>query len=234
MNPRILLLAALAASALLPATAEARQKTGAHFSPPMIDVAAIPAYPLEQARGRLRAASRAHSRKTAAPKTAASSSPVATAHPRAANGGSGVVRSAKTGATASVSLKFAAIAQAVVDDLEASGATIRFMGGYRKGKCWSGGLHPCGLAIDLCQTARGVVDRRCNLPSRAVEIKVAERHGAVSGGIWCSQDRGHIQLGLSASACGSNLYSAVRKFKAERVHQARLVHHHTRYAASRR
>lgn len=146
-----------------------------------------------------------------------------------ASGGSGIVRSRKTGATARVSPRFAPIAQAVVDDLENNhGASIRFMGGYRKGPCWSGGLHPCGLAIDLCQTARGVVDRRCNLPSRSVEALVAAAHGALSGGVWCNQDRGHIQLGQTAGACGSNLYASVGEFQARKRHAR---HHHRRYAS---
>jgi hypothetical protein len=148
---------------------------------------------------------------------------------RPPNGESGVVRSGKTGATARVSPRFQPIAQAVVDDLEARGATIRFMGGYRKGPCWPGGLHPCGLAIDLCQTARGIVDRRCNLPSRAVEASVAAAHGALSGGIWCHQDRGHIQLGQTAGACGGNLYAAVREYQAKR-HAPGRRHHRIRVA----
>ncbi len=131
--------------------------------------------------------------------------------------GSGNVVSHKTGATAHVAAKFAAIAQAVVDDLEQNyGAAIKFMGGFRRGHCSSSSLHPCGLAIDLCQTARGVVDPRCHIPSRAVEIKVAQAHGAFSGGVWCRQDRGHIQNQETAARCGSNLYAAVAKFKTER------------------
>lgn len=137
--------------------------------------------------------------------------------------GSGIVRSGKTGATAHVSPRFAPIAQAIVDDLERQGASIRFMGGYRRGPCWAGGLHPCGLAIDLCQTGRGVVDRRCNLPSRAVEARIAAAHGALSGGVWCNQDRGHVQLGQTAGACGRNIYAAVSSYHAKVRHHGKRV-----------
>lgn len=133
------------------------------------------------------------------------------AKPTDANG-NGVVRSHKTGAIARVSPKFAPKFQAYIDDLEAAGARIRFMGGYRKGPCWSGGLHPCGQALDVCQTRRGVVDPRCNLPGRAAIARIAESHGLFEGGQWCHSDYGHVQTRVTASRC-SNLYSAVAKFK---------------------
>lgn len=145
-------------------------------------------------------------------------------HARAS--GPGIVRSHKTGATARVSPRFAPIAQAVVDAMEAAGATIKFMGGYRPGPCSPASLHPCGLAIDLCQLARGVVDRRCNMPSRSAENAIARANGAFSGGEWCNQDRGHIQMLNTAGRCGQTLYSAVGKFKA-----AQHAHHrHPHYA----
>lgn len=144
--------------------------------------------------------------------------------PSQAASGPGIVRSAKTGATAHVAARFAAKAQAVIDDLEQHyGATIKFMGGYRPGPCASWSLHPCGLAIDLCQLGRGVVDPRCHMPSRAIEIEVARRHGAWSGGEWCNQDRGHIQAEETAARCGHNLYAAVSEFKAKRRHGARIA-----------
>src|SRR5260221_5628467 len=126
--------------------------------------------------------------------------------------GNGVVRSAKTGATAQVAPVYAGKFQSYIDELEAGGATIRFMGGYRKGKCWSGGLHPCGKALDVCQLARGRVDARCHLPNRSAIAAIAQRHGLFEGGQWCSSDYGHAQVGVTAGACGSNLYSAVSKY----------------------
>src|SRR5262245_9422684 len=80
--------------------------------------------------------------------------------------GNGVVRSNKPGATARVGIAHVARFQAYIDDIEAHGGTVRFMGGMRRGKCWSGGMHPCGKALDVCQTGRGRVDPRCHLPSR--------------------------------------------------------------------
>lgn len=135
---------------------------------------------------------------------------------------SGLIRSHKTGATAHVAPAHAAKFQAYIDDLESHGAIIRFIGGYRRGPCWSGGLHPCGRAVDVCQLARGRVDRRCNLPSRQAIAAIAQRHGLFEGGQWCSSDYGHAQVGVTAGACGTNLYSAVRKFKVKK--QIRFAH----------
>lgn len=232
MTPRIIL-AALAATLIFASPADARQakyKSAGRAQngrpAPAFDAAAVPAYPTAEMPGR--GARQAHGHAAKSPRTGDRGAREAKASPAGYKGesGAGIVRSGKTGATARVSPRFAPIAQAVVDDLEARGAAIRFMGGYRKGPCWTGGLHPCGLAIDLCQTARGVVDGRCHLPSRAVEASIAAAHGALSGGVWCHQDRGHIQLGQTAGACGSNLYAAVAKFKGRRIAARHQRAHH--------
>lgn len=207
MQTRIILAILAVATISIPAIADARPMTG-HI--PAIDIAAQPAYPMASQPSLVAS----HSAKRTGRRHQAAEARRAPPEPRQGQIGSGIVRSAKTGATAHVSPKFQPIAQAVVDDLEARGAVIRFMGGYRKGPCWAGGLHPCGLAIDLCQLRRGIVDPRCKLPSRSLEASVAAAHGAMSGGIWCNQDRGHIQLGQTAGACGRNLYAAVGEFQA--------------------
>src|SRR5262245_48456201 len=67
------------------------------------------------------------------------------------------VISHKTGATARVGSAYAAQFQSYINDIEARGGTVYFMGGMRRGKCWSGGMHPCGRALDVCQTGRGRV-----------------------------------------------------------------------------
>lgn len=105
------------------------------------------------------------------------------------------VVSRKTQAKARVGCAHVAAFQAYVDDLEAGGAVVRFMGGVRRGKCWSGGLHPCGKALDVCQLSRGRVDPRCHLPGRREIADVAERHGLVEGGRWRHSDYGHAQVG---------------------------------------
>lgn len=120
----------------------------------------------------------------------------------------GVVRSKKTGATAVVGASHAAAFQAYIDDLESRGAIIRFMGGIRRGKCWSGGMHPCGKALDVCQLSRGRVDSRCHLPGRHEIASIASSHGLFEGGRWCSSDYGHAQVGESAAACGSRTFAA--------------------------
>lgn len=122
----------------------------------------------------------------------------------------GTVVSHKTGAKASVSDRYVGRFQAYVDDLEAGGASVRFMGGFRRGHCWSGGLHPCGMALDVCQLSRGVVDRHCNLPGRMAVARIAEAHNLFEGGQWCHSDYGHVQVGESAAACG-NFMSAKRR-----------------------
>lgn len=146
--------------------------------------------------------------------------------------GSGVVRSGKTGATARVSAAHSAAFQAYIDDLEANGAIVKFMGGYRKGPCWSGGLHPCGKALDVCQTSRDVVDSRCHLPGRLAMIAIAAKHGLTEGGIWCHSDMGHVQTQMTAGPCGKNLYAAVGEFQARQKVRPASHRHHRRYAST--
>ncbi len=143
--------------------------------------------------------------------------------------GNGVVRSHKTGAHARVSPRYAARFQAYINDLEAAGAKILFMGGYRHGHCSSRHMHPCGRALDVCQYRRGVVDRRCHLPGRAAIAEIAERHGLFEGGQWCNSDYGHAQAGISAGACGTTMAAA------RRHHRQRVIakhHRHGRYASN--
>ncbi|MHB1207894.1 MAG: M15 family metallopeptidase domain-containing protein [Rhodospirillaceae bacterium] len=130
--------------------------------------------------------------------------------------GSGVVRSGKTGATARVASRYRAAFQAYVDDVEAAGGRVTFMGGIRRGPCSiPRSKHPCGMALDLCQFGRGIVDRRCALPRAAELARIAARHGMVEGGQWCHGDKGHaeIRTARQAEGCGTNLYSAVSKWK---------------------
>ena len=116
----------------------------------------------------------------------------------------------KAGASASVSPQYASAFQALVDDLEAHGAVIRFMGGYRPGRCGQANKHACGMALDVCQYARDVVEGKCNLPGREAENKIAATHGLFHGGAWCTGDRGHFEAGGSV-ACGQNWATLNRK-----------------------
>lgn len=111
-----------------------------------------------------------------------------------------VVHSA-AGASANVSSNYVAQFQALVTDLEAHGATIKFMGGIRPGRCGQSSKHPCGMALDVCQLRRGVVDSRCHLPGPTTMSQIASRHGLFSGGDWCNSDYGHVEAGGS-TACG--------------------------------
>jgi hypothetical protein len=126
----------------------------------------------------------------------------------------GVIISLKTGAKAIVSAAYAPKFQAYIDDIETNyGARVKFMGGYRRGSCHSGSLHPCGRALDVCQLSRGRVDASCHLPGRVVLAAVALKHGLFEGGMWCSSDYGHVQAGVSSGACNHTILAAVKKFK---------------------
>ena len=221
MNPRIIALAVLAAVSLAslgPAEARSSQKRQAS-APAPIDVAAVPAYPVTETTGR--PGRRAASPSTKGLRTADHSrrSREASLRPSYEQSGSGIVRSKKTGATARVSPRYAAAFQAYVDDLESRGAAIYYMGGYRKGPCWVGGLHPCGKALDVCQDARDRVSglKNCHLPGRAELARIAAAHGLFEGGQWCHGDMGHVQVGETAAPCRSNLYASVKKFKKHRI-----------------
>ena len=124
----------------------------------------------------------------------------------------GVIMSRKTGARARVGAAHAARFQAYIDDLETNhGARILFMGGTRPGQCRSSSMHPCGKALDVCQTRRGAVDSRCNLPSRRAIAQIASTHGLFEGGRWCNSDYGHVQVGVSAGDCGERWPRTVRR-----------------------
>lgn len=129
----------------------------------------------------------------------------------------GQVRSS-FGATACVSPKYQVAFQGFINDLEAAGATIRFLGGIRGGRCGQANKHPCGMAMDYCQLARGVVDRRCNLPGKSTVASLAARHGLFEGGQWCNSDYGHVEAGGSA-ACGQSWAA-----RSKRVRFARHFH----------
>ena len=121
----------------------------------------------------------------------------------------GAVVSHKTGARARVSPRHAAAFQAYIDDLEAHGARVLFMGGYRHGRCSSAHQHPCGAALDVCQLSRGRVDARCHLPGRRSIADIAAAHGLFEGGRWCHSDYGHAQALTSAGDC-SRTFAARR------------------------
>lgn len=105
------------------------------------------------------------------------------------------------GAHAQVSSRYASQFRALIAALEHAGASIKFMGGIRPGYCGQASKHPCGMALDVCQLSRGVVDARCHLPGRSALSAIAARVGLFSGGDWCNSDYGHVEAGGSV-ACG--------------------------------
>ena len=139
----------------------------------------------------------------------------------------GNVVSHKTGATARVAPQYAAQFQGYIDAIEATGASVRFMGGTRRGRCWSGGMHPCGKALDVCQTGRGRVDPRCHLPGRHELARIAAAHGLVEGGRWQHSDYGHAQVGgysgMAINEMGSNTQHRSTITASARSRRANLV-----------
>jgi hypothetical protein len=97
----------------------------------------------------------------------------------------------KSGAKAYVASSSQAKFQALINWLDQRDYPIKFMGGWRRGKCWTGGMHPCGKAIDINQVSRGRVVAR--LPAGVDAF--ARSIGLVPGSGWCNQDQGHFQVG---------------------------------------
>jgi hypothetical protein len=135
-----------------------------------------------------------------------------------ANGNApGVVVSHKTGARARVAPEYASRFQSYVDAIEATGAEVRFMGGIRPGHCSSSSMHPCGRALDVCQTGRGRVDHRCHLPAPAQLRSIAASVGLFEGSAWCHSDYGHAQTQETAAACGSRPATMTASAKSRRA-----------------
>jgi len=145
-----------------------------------------------------------------------------TTHNNNDGGGRGNVHSS-AGASAVVSAAYAPAFQALIDDLEAHGAVIKFMGGIRPGRCAQAHKHSCGMALDICQHARSVIDSRCHLPGLAIENQIAAAHGLFHGAQWCRPDRGHFEVGGSA-ACGQS-WAHVHQISGTRVTKAYMRHH---------
>lgn len=159
------------------------------------------------------------------------------AEPRQHDAGAGIVRSGKTGATARVALRYVGVFQAYIDDLEAHGAAVYYMGGIRRGHCSNASQHPCGSALDVCQDWRGHVSaaRDCHLPRPQEMAAIAARHGLEEGGIWCHSDYGHAQAQPSAGRCPTRRYATGSwGTGTTRVVSARRHHHHHRFKLARR
>lgn len=209
MNLRITLtaLAAISIAAVLGSPADARQDQHKSAGPTSkVDVAAVPAYPTDANRNVAvrHAASPALKRSRSGNRASREANP----HQRASNAesGSGIVRSAKTGAVVHVSPKWADKFQAYIDDLEGHGAAVYYMGGFRKGRCSLASQHPCGSALDVCQDRRGHVSgaKDCNLPGPVEMASIAARHGLFEGGVWCGNpDYGHVQGIATGSICAA-------------------------------
>jgi hypothetical protein len=147
----------------------------------------------------------------------------------------GKVTSRKTGAYTHVSAKFQPQAQAYIDDLEQNhGATIYYLGGYRRGRCSIGHQHPCGTALDVCQDRRAHVSgaKDCHLPPPATIVRVASAHGLYEGARWCDSDYGHVQLRPSGGHCTPTgwarhvYYIADAPATTQRILVARAKLHH--------
>ena len=106
-----------------------------------------------------------------------------------------VTISSKAGAKAKVNSSVKNNFVAFIEDFEATGGKILFMGGWRShGSCSRCVMHPRGLALDICQHARNVVDSRCRFPRDATAL--AEKHGLDHGAKWNNKDTGHFEVRL--------------------------------------
>jgi hypothetical protein len=115
------------------------------------------------------------------------------------------IRSA-AGAATQVAAAHAGQFTAYLRDLEAHGARIFYMGGFRRGRCSSGSQHPCGKALDVCQDWRNHVSgaRNCNLPPPAEMARIARAHGLSEGSLWCrNPDYGHAQVDATGTECAA-------------------------------
>lgn len=151
-----------------------------------------------------------------------------------ASAGRATIRSGKTGETATVAAEYAGRFQSFLDDLEAHGATIYYMGGIRSGHCSIGSQHPCGWAVDFCQDYYGHVSgaRDCRLPEPAEFHKIVVAHGLHDGSVWCRSDYGHVQAkdsgGCNIAPHGSWGHGRVRlaTMTGKIVGVDRRRHHH--------
>lgn len=202
-----------------------------------VDVAARPPYPTAETTAQ--ASGKRGLRATEGRRTVVRGREARNPSQRAPQGriGSGIVRSAKTGATARVAARYRDKFQAYVDDLEAHGASIYYMGGFRAGRCSPASQHPCGGALDVCQDYRGHVSgaRDCHLPRPAEMAAIAKAHGLYEGSLWCrSPDYGHAQIIPTGTEChargswgrGRRLATMTGKMVKVPRHVARRHHQH--------
>lgn len=214
-----------------PAEAHRSYRTAPSVAP-KIDVAAIPAYPIEQSTKGYRHTRQIGTRARKAVREASAPIQAEQANPGPRPLDSGVIRSEKTGATARVDSAYQAKFQALLDDFEAHGATVYYMGGRRPGHCSLGSQHPCGWAVDFCQDYRGHVSgaRDCNLPRPAEFHALVRAHGLYDGSVWCSTDYGHVQAkdsgGCNNVARGSWGHGRVRLASMTGTVQFASVRHH--------
>lgn len=102
----------------------------------------------------------------------------------------------KSGATAKVAASHASKFQCLVDKIDNSGYRIRVLGGYRRGICSPPRhKHPCGLALDIDQTARDVTLR--GFP-RSQSTQFAKQCGLHPGSLWNHADTGHFEVPSSS------------------------------------
>lgn len=99
---------------------------------------------------------------------------------------------ARSGATAQVAAGSAGKFQCLIDRLEGSGVSIKFMGGYRAHGSVRGSLHPSGRALDINQYARNVT--RPHVPA-GIGNAAASACGLIHGAVWRHADGGHFQDG---------------------------------------
>lgn len=129
----------------------------------------------------------------------------------------GLVVSRKTGAKTHVSSEYAGRFQALVDALEADGATIYTLGGLRGGHCSDGQQHACGKAMDVCQVSYGRVLAKCRLPSGTRLAQIARSVNLQSASEWCNPDTGHFQVTPTGCHVDGTMIASARQHRHNRL-----------------
>lgn len=85
-----------------------------------------------------------------------------------------------------------------------AGYKFTAVGGWRAGKCWTGGKHPCGGAIDISQSCRSRGPGHClprDFPVARSE-QLARVWGLKAGSEWGHRDVGHFETRGSLAGVG--------------------------------
>jgi hypothetical protein len=188
-SSRITLAALAALSIFMISPADAWQGSARNLHAPMIDAAAIPAYPFPDQIRAPRASSRAASRERKASRTARSSAGRRSASVDPSQGRTGYLKTTMGGIEVTVAQRFAGPAAAVIAELIGSGYQPKKLGSLSWARSHvSGSYHHRAEAIDVDQCGWG-----CTPAPKQVLRMIVARNGLRDG---CEfRDAGHFDDG---------------------------------------